>query len=89
MKNAWQAALEKVRAHGALPVPKKLRNAPTKLMKQEGYGAGYKYPHDFEGGVVEGETYLPDELAGDTYYSPTDQGEEARIRQRLERIRKR
>jgi putative ATPase len=89
VKNAWQAALEKVRAHGALPVPKKLRNAPTKLMKSEGYGAGYKYPHDFEGAVVEGETYLPDELAGDTYYSPTDQGEEARIRQRLERIRKR
>jgi putative ATPase len=88
VKNAWQAALERVREKGALPVPMKLRNAPTKLMKSEGYGAGYKYPHDHEGHVAEGETYLPDELSGETYYSPTDQGEEARIRQRLERLRK-
>ncbi len=88
VKNAFQAALEKIREHGALPVPMKLRNAVTKLMKNEGYGAGYKYPHEHDGNVVEGETYLPDELAGDTYYAPTDQGEEARIRQRLERIRK-
>jgi putative ATPase len=77
-----------VREHGALPVPKKLRNAPTKLMKSEGYGAGYRYPHEFEGGVAEGEIYLPDEIAGDTYYEPSEHGEESRIKQRLERIRR-
>jgi putative ATPase len=88
VKNAWQRALARVRERGALAVPMKLRNAPTKLMKAEGYGAGYKYPHDHEGGVVEGETYLPDEIAGDVYYEPTEHGEEARIKQRLDRIRK-
>ena len=74
--------------HGALPVPMKLRNAVTKLMKDEGYGAGYKYAHDFEGGVVPGETYLPDEIAGELLYEPTERGEEARIRARLEALRK-
>jgi putative ATPase len=84
---AWHRAKELVAAHGALPVPKKLRNAPTKLMKEEGYGAGYKYAHDFEGGVVPGETYLPDEIAGEVLYEPTERGEEARIKARLSAIR--
>jgi putative ATPase len=88
VKNAWQRALDRVRERGALPVPMKLRNAVTKLMKNEGYGQGYRYPHDYEGGVAEGETYLPDEIAGDVYYEPSEHGEEARIRQRLDRIRK-
>ena len=57
---AWHRAKELIEQHGALPVPKKLRNAVTKLMKGEGYGAGYKYAHDFDGGVALGETYLPD-----------------------------
>ncbi len=84
---AWHRAKELVAAHGALAVPKKLRNAPTKLMKEEGYGEGYKYAHDYDGGVVPGETYLPDELAGRTLYEPTERGEEARIKARLEAIR--
>jgi putative ATPase len=84
---AWQRARELVASHGALPVPKKLRNAVTPLMKHEGYGEGYKYAHDFEGGVVPGETYLPDELAGRVFYEPSDRGEEARIKQRLDAIR--
>jgi putative ATPase len=84
---AWQRARELVASRGALPVPKKLRNAVTPLMKSEGYGEGYKYAHSFEGGVVPGETYLPDELAGSVFYEPTDRGEEARIRQRLEAFR--
>jgi putative ATPase len=71
----------------------KLRNAVTKLMKQEGYGSGYKYAHDFDEGVVPGETYLPDELVdelGDSrLYEPTEHGEEARIRARLAALRKR
>jgi putative ATPase len=65
----------------------KLRNAPTSLMKNEGYGAGYKYAHDFEDGFVPGETYLPDELVGTRFYEPTNQGLEKAIRERLERIR--
>jgi putative ATPase len=84
---AWQRARELVASRGALPVPKKLRNAVTPLMKHEGYGEGYKYAHDFEGGVVPGETYLPDELAGRVFYEPSDRGEEVRIKQRLDAIR--
>jgi putative ATPase len=86
---AWQRARELVASHGALPVPKKLRNAVTPLMRSEGYGEGYKYAHDFEGGVVPGETYLPDELAGRVLYEPSDRGEEVRVKQRLDAIRAR
>jgi putative ATPase len=68
VKNAWQAAKAAIDEHGALPVPMKLRNAPTKLMKDEGYGKGYKYPHDYEDNVAPGETYLPDVLAGTKFY---------------------
>jgi len=68
VKNAWQRAKAAIDAHGALPVPLKLRNAVTKLMKDEGYGKSYKYPHDYEGHVVEGETYLPDDLVGSRFY---------------------
>ncbi len=88
VKNAWQRAKAAVDARGALPVPKKLRNAVTKLMKDEGYGDGYKYAHDYDDGVVPGETYLPDELAGERFYEPSPRGEETRIRARLEELRK-
>jgi putative ATPase len=88
---AVKAAIGAVRAviaeRGALPVPKKLRNAVTKLMKDEGYGESYKYPPDFEGSVVPGETYLPDELAGARFYEPTNQGLEQAIAERLARLR--
>jgi putative ATPase len=86
---AWQRAKGLVEEHGALAVPMKLRNAVTPLMKGEGYGQGYKYAHDFDGAVVPGETYLPEELAGSVLYEPTDRGEEARIRDRLAAIRRR
>jgi putative ATPase len=87
IKGAWQRARVLVEAHGALPVPKKLRNAVTSLMKNEGYGEGYKYAHDYEDGVVPGETYLPDALTGEVLYEPTERGEEARVRSRLEALR--
>lgn len=87
VKNAWQRAQQAVREFGALPVPKKLRNAPTQLMRDEGYGAGYRYPHEHEGAVVPGETYLPDDLEGTRFYEPSDRGEESRIRQRLAAVR--
>jgi len=88
---AVKAAMGAVRAaiaeRGALPVPKKLRNAVTRLMKDEHYGEGYQYPPDFSGSYVPGETYLPDELTGKRFYEPTDQGLEKNIRERLERLR--
>jgi len=71
----------------AEPVPLHLRNAPTGLMKEIGYGKGYQYAHDIEEKVANMEC-LPESLAGKTYYRPTDQGFEARLRQRMEEIRK-
>ena len=56
-------------------------------MKQEGYGEGYRYAHDFEQHVAPGETYLPDELIGRRFYEPSQQGLEQAIGQRLARLR--
>jgi putative ATPase len=85
---AMNAALEDVKQHGALPVPLVVRNAPTPLMKQLGYGEGYEYAHAHEGNVVH-QQHRPDVLEGRRYYEPTENGFEAVIRQRLERLRKR
>ena len=71
----------------AAPVPLHLRNAPTRLMKELGYGEGYQYAHDEPEGVA-AMSCLPDHLAGRTYYKPTDRGIEARIKEALERARK-
>src|SRR6202789_517031 len=71
----------------AEPVPLQIRNAATGLMKNLGYGKGYQYAHDHEDKVTD-MTCLPESLAGRIYYHPTDQGFEARIRQRLEDIRR-
>ena len=65
------------------PVPLHLRNAPTPLMKQLGYGKDYKYAHDYEGHVAPDETYLPESLRGRRYYVPTDLGAEAELKRRL------
>jgi putative ATPase len=80
-------ALEDVRRGSVPEVPLRLRNAPTGLMKEEGYGAGYRYAHD---DAPEGmnDRYLPDELAGRVYYEPKEQGAEAEIRERIERWRR-
>ncbi len=83
---AWTEAQADVRERGALPVPMKLRNAPTKAMKEWGYGDGYRYPHA-EGGHAPGETYLPDALVDRRYYRPKQEGLEARIAERLARLR--
>jgi putative ATPase len=84
---AWHAAQAAVQGRGALPVPLKLRNAVTGLMRGEGYGAGYRYAHDEPGGIAEGETYLPEDLAGERFYEPTDRGYERTIAERLRRLR--
>jgi len=85
---AMLAAAAAVERHGALPVPLALRNAPTPLMKDLGYGAGYRYPHDYDDAVV-AQQCLPDRLAGATFYSPTARGGEAAIRARLAAVRAR
>jgi len=84
---AWHNARKVIRERGALPVPMKLRNAPTKLMRDEGYGSGYRYAHDEQRGVAWGETYLPQELGAMRFYEPRDSGLEIRIGERLAQIR--
>ena len=79
---AYVRARKDVREHGGLPVPHKLRNAPTGLMRQLGYGRAYRYPHDFEGHYVP-ERYLPDALRDRIYYTPAAAGHEKTIGQRL------
>lgn len=79
---ALTAALQTARDTPAEPVPIHLRNAPTTLMKELGYGAEYRYPHDFPGGFV-AQAYLPEGLAGRTFYAPGDVGAEKRIAERL------
>ncbi|MDO9514699.1 MAG: replication-associated recombination protein A [Syntrophales bacterium] len=73
-----------IRKTGALPVPLHIRNAPTRLMKDLGYGKGYKYAHNFPDAHVPQE-YLPEKLKGRTYYSPTTRGYEKVIKDRLEK----
>src|SRR3954470_16103948 len=78
-KGAWRSAKET----GSLMPPKNILNAPTKLMKQIGYGKGYQYDHDSEGGFS-GDNYWPEEMAPQTFYEPTDRGFEKRVRERLD-----
>jgi putative ATPase len=82
---AINEALEDVKQLPNLPVPLHIRNAPTKLMEELGYGAEYKYSHDFPGHFVE-QQYLPDNLKHKTYYKPADIGKEKDIRERLNRL---
>jgi putative ATPase len=84
---AMSAVKEDVEKTIAEPVPMQLRNAPTRAMKQWGYGEGYQHAHKFED-AVPGMQCLPDSLAGKQYYFPTDRGVEKRIRERLEEIRR-
>lgn len=79
---AINAAIAAVKSTGALPVPLHLRNAPTGLAKSLGHGAEYRYPHDHPGHIV-AQQYLPDALVGTTFYTPTNQGAEKTIGERL------
>jgi putative ATPase len=81
--NAWNAARAAARETGALGPPLHIRNAPTKLMKELGYGAGYAYDHDAEGGFS-GQNYFPDEMPRRQFYTPEGRGREGAIRERLE-----
>lgn len=79
---AYQKVMRDIERTGSLPVPMHIRNAPTRLMKEIGYGKGYQYAHDREDAIVYQE-HLPKELEGRTYYSPTNRGYEAVIKDRL------
>ena len=67
----------------------RLRNAPTRLMKELGYSQGYRYAHDEEDGYAAGETYLPDDMAEPNWYRPTTRGLEAKIGEKLAELRRR
>jgi len=82
---SYRRALGSVREHGALAVPMHLRNPVTDLMKEQGYGDGYRYPHDLPGHWVP-EDYLPDGLAGCRFYEPSEIGYEKTIKARLDRM---
>jgi putative ATPase len=80
---AYKAAMAVVKSHGSLEVPMHLRNAPTHLMKDLGYGENYRYAHDEEGAYAAGATYLPDKIKNRKFYQPTSRGLEAKISERL------
>ena len=84
---AIKAAKAEVERSGPLPVPLHLRNAPTGLMKAEGYGKGYQYDHDWPDKISPQEA-MPDGLPGAAFYTPTSQGLEKRIAERLEHFAK-
>jgi putative ATPase len=75
-------AMAEVEESGSLPPPLVIRNAPTKLMKDLGYGAGYQYAHDQEGHIAD-QQHLPEELSGKRFYEPTQEGFEAEIARRM------
>jgi putative ATPase len=79
---AIEAALQKVRDEGDLPVPLHIRNAPTRLMKDIGYGKDYKYAHSYEGNFVK-DNFLPEEIKGTVFYDPGRNPKEDEIRKRL------
>ena len=84
---AFNEARKDVRDHGTLEVPLHIRNAPTKLMKDLGYGKGYQYDHDAEGGIALDQTGFPDVLGERTYYRPVDRGLEAKLKVKLDAVR--
>lgn len=83
---AYQAAAADARSHGSLEVPLPLRNAPTRLLRDLGYGRDYRYAHDEPGGYAAEVEYFPAELAGKRYYYPTERGLERKIAEHLARL---
>jgi putative ATPase len=84
---AFNSAMADARAGGSDEVPAHLRNAPTRLMKELGHGRDYRYAHDEPGAYAAGETYFPEALGERRYYLPTDRGLEAKIGEKLARLR--
>lgn len=79
---SYGAAMKSAKSTGSLAPPAHILNAPTKLMKDLGYGAGYAYDHNTDAGFS-GQNYFPDGMPRETFYQPTDRGHEKRIGERL------
>ena len=86
---AYNSARDFIARDGTRPVPLHIRNAPTRLMKDLGYGQGYRYAHDEAGAYAAGESYFPEGMPPIEWYRPTEHGLEARIRERLAELRRR
>jgi len=86
---AYNAARAFIAGDGSRPVPLRLRNAPTRLMKHLGYGKDYRYAHNEEDAYAAGEHYFPDGMEAARWYVPTDRGLEAKIGERLAALRDR
>ena len=84
---AWNEAMADARQSGSLEVPMHIRNAPTGLMKDMGYGKDYRYAHNEEDGFAAGETYFPEEIGERVYYHPVERGLELKIKEKLDRLR--
>ena len=84
---AFGAAKRDVREYGTQDVPLHLRNAPTKLMKELGYGSGYQYDHDAEGGIALDQTAFPDAMGERVYYQPVQRGMEIKLKEKLDGLR--
>ncbi len=86
---AYKSAMQLAKQSGSLEVPMHIRNAPTSLMKDMGYGKDYRYAHDEADGFAAGETYFPDEIGEQIFYQPVDRGLEIKIREKLDYLRSR
>lgn len=84
---AYSAAKRDVREYGTQEVPMHIRNAPTRLMKDLGYGQGYQYDHDAEGGIALGQTGFPDAMGERVYYQPVPRGMELKLKEKLDALR--
>jgi len=85
---AYNAARDFIAKDGTRPVPLHIRNAPTRLMKDLGYGKDYRYAHDEAGAYAAGESYFPEGMPAAEWYKPTERGLEARLKEKMEELRR-
>jgi putative ATPase len=84
---AYNQAMSDAKNSASLDVPEHLRNAPTQLMKDIGYGKDYRYAHDEDNAFASGETYFPESMGEPQYYQPVERGLEAKIKEKLDHLR--
>ena len=87
MYEAYNAARDFIAADGTRPVPLQIRNAPTPLMKQLGYGKAYRYAHDEPDAYCAGQSYFPEGMPAVEWYQPTERGLEANIKQKMAELK--
>lgn len=84
---AYKSAMQLAKESGSMEVPMHIRNAPTAMMKDMGYGKEYRYAHDESDAFAAGETYFPDELGEQEIYHPVERGLEIKIKEKLDYLR--